>query len=114
MDRKFESYRSDCPMLKLNPSEYMTRGNFFFSAEPVEQALPYVLDHIGEGSDHFCVSVLSPRGGSGFAGGSLMRKDVSEQQKRKSSGTMGSVCWESQLKMNWASKKQRFSVKEVP
>lgn len=81
MDMKFESYRSDCPPLKAKPSEYMTNGNFFFSAEPVEKALPYVLEHIGEGLIIFASDY--PHGGSGFAGDLLSRKDVSEQQKRK-------------------------------
>jgi predicted TIM-barrel fold metal-dependent hydrolase len=81
MDRKFESYRSDCPQLKAKPSEYMTNGNFFFSAEPVEQALPYVLEHIGEGLVVFASDY--PHGGSGFADDLLSRKDISEPQKMK-------------------------------
>jgi predicted TIM-barrel fold metal-dependent hydrolase len=81
MDRKFESYRSDCPRLKAKPSEYMMNGNFFFSAEPVEQALPYVLEHIGEGLIIFASDY--PHGGSGFAGDLLARKDISERQKMK-------------------------------
>jgi hypothetical protein len=81
MDRKFQSYRSDCPALKAKPSEYMTNGNFYFSAEPVEQALPYVLQHIGENLIIFASDY--PHGGSGFAGDLLSRKDISEAQKMK-------------------------------
>jgi predicted TIM-barrel fold metal-dependent hydrolase len=57
----------------------MTNGNFFFSAEPVEEALPFVLEHIGASLIIFASDY--PHGGSCFAGDLLSRGDISTQQK---------------------------------
>ena len=81
MDRKWEKRRSDAPLLKRKPSEYMTGGNFFYSAEPDEKALPYVLERIGENVIIFASDY--PHGGSAFTGDLLRRSDVSERAKNK-------------------------------
>src|SRR6266498_1254423 len=61
--------------------EYMTGGNFFYSAEPDEKALPYVLERIGEELIIFASDY--PHGGSAFTGDLLGRSDVSERAKTK-------------------------------
>ncbi|MGH7845252.1 MAG: amidohydrolase family protein [Candidatus Binatia bacterium] len=81
MDAKWEKRRSDAPLLKAKPSEYMTRGNFFYSAEPDEKSLPFVLDCIGE--DLIIFATDYPHSGSAFTADLLDRTDVSEQAKRK-------------------------------
>ena len=81
MDRKWDKRRSDAPLLKRRPSEYMTGGNFFYSAEPDEKALPYVLERIGE--DVIIFASDYPHGGSAFTGDVLRRDDVSERAKNK-------------------------------
>jgi predicted TIM-barrel fold metal-dependent hydrolase len=59
----------------------MTGGNFFYSAEPDEKALPYVLERIGEELIIFASDY--PHGGSAFTGDLLGRRDVSERAKTK-------------------------------
>jgi predicted TIM-barrel fold metal-dependent hydrolase len=81
MDMKWEKRRSDAPLLKTKPSEYMTNGNFFYSAEPDEKALPYVVDRVGE--DVIIFASDYPHTGSGFTGDLLSRKDLPESVKRK-------------------------------
>jgi predicted TIM-barrel fold metal-dependent hydrolase len=81
MDRKWEKRRSDAPLLTRKPSEYMTGGNFYYSAEPDEKALPYVLERIGEELIIFASDY--PHGGSAFTGDLLGRSDVSERAKTK-------------------------------
>ncbi len=71
-------------MLKAKPSEYMTRGNWFYATEPEESTLPYVMERVGEdvilfASDYphwdgnFPYMVSTVRG----------RKDISDQVKQK-------------------------------
>jgi predicted TIM-barrel fold metal-dependent hydrolase len=81
MDRKWQKRRSDAPLLTRKPSEYMTGGNFFYSAEPDEKALPYVLERIGE--DLIIFASDYPHGGSACTGDLLCRSDVSERVKNK-------------------------------
>ncbi len=59
----------------------MRGGNFFYSAEPDEKALPYVLETLGENVIIFASDY--PHTGSGFTGDLLGRKDVSERAIRK-------------------------------
>jgi predicted TIM-barrel fold metal-dependent hydrolase len=59
----------------------MTGGNFFYSAEPDEKALPYVLGRIGEELIIFASDY--PHGGSAFTGDLLGRRDLSEHAKTK-------------------------------
>jgi predicted TIM-barrel fold metal-dependent hydrolase len=59
----------------------MTGGNFFYSAEPDEKALPYVLERIGE--DLIIFASDYPHGGSAFTGDLLRRSDLSERAQTK-------------------------------
>jgi predicted TIM-barrel fold metal-dependent hydrolase len=81
MDAKWEKRRSEAPLLKKKPSEYMTGGMFYYSAEPDEKSLPYVLDRIGE--DLIIFATDYPHSGSAFTADLLDRTDISEQAKRK-------------------------------
>src|SRR5262245_9951995 len=81
MDAKWENRRSDAPLLKRKPSEYMTRGTFFYSAEPDEKSLPFVLDCIGE--DLIVFATDYPHSGSAFTADLLERTDVSDRAKKK-------------------------------
>jgi len=81
MDAKWKNRRSDAPLLKRKPSEYMTRGTFFYSAEPDEKSLPFVLDCIGE--DLIIFATDYPHSGSTFTADLLDRTDVSDRAKRK-------------------------------
>lgn len=48
MDEEWEKRGSEeAPLCKEKPSEYVKRGNLFFSTEPDEEMLPYVIDRIG-------------------------------------------------------------------
>ena len=81
MDAKWEKRRFDAPLLKSKPSEYMTRGTFFYSAEPDEKSLPFVLDCIGE--DLIIFATDYPHSGSAFTADLLDRTDVSDLAKKK-------------------------------
>ena len=81
MDAKWEKHRADAPLLRKKPSEYMTGGNFYYSAEPEEKSLPYVLDRIGEELIIFATDY--PHTGSAFTADLLDRTDISDQVKRK-------------------------------
>src|SRR5215467_4006538 len=48
MDEEWEKRKSEAPLLKAKPSEYMTAGNWFYAAEPEETTLPFILDRVGE------------------------------------------------------------------
>ncbi len=84
MDEEWEKRMSEAPLLKAKPSEYMTRGNWFYATEPEESTLPYVLERVREdvilfASDYphwdgnFPYMVSTVRG----------RKDISEAVKQK-------------------------------
>ncbi|MGH7771102.1 MAG: amidohydrolase family protein [Candidatus Binatia bacterium] len=45
MDGEWEKRKFDAPLLKTNPSEYMTCGRIFVSCEPEEKTLPYVTQY---------------------------------------------------------------------
>ncbi len=81
MDAKWEKRRTDAPLLKRRPSEYMTRGTFFYSAEPDEKSLPFVLDCIGE--DLIIFATDYPHSGSTFTADLLDRTDVPDRAKKK-------------------------------
>lgn len=81
MDAKWENRRSDAPLLRRKPSEYMTSGNFYYSAEPDEKSLPYVLDRIGE--DLIIFATDYPHSGSAFTADLLDRTDVTEDAKKR-------------------------------
>ncbi|MBM4260863.1 MAG: hypothetical protein FJ143_13580 [Deltaproteobacteria bacterium] len=48
MDEEWEKRRSEAPLLKMRPSDYMKKGNWFYAAEPEESTLPFCLDKVGE------------------------------------------------------------------
>jgi len=48
MDGEFEKRPWDAPLCKAKPSEYMTCGRAYFSCEPEEKTIPYVVGWIGE------------------------------------------------------------------
>ncbi|MGH7772264.1 MAG: amidohydrolase family protein [Candidatus Binatia bacterium] len=84
MDEEWEKRESEAPLLKAKPSEYMTRGNWFYATEPEESTLPYVMERVGQdlilfASDYphwdgnFPYMVSTVRG----------RKDISEEAKQK-------------------------------
>lgn len=84
MDEEWEKRESEAPLLKAKPSEYMTRGNWFYATEPEEGTLPYVMERVGQdlilfASDYphwdgnFPYMVSTVRG----------RKDISEEAKQK-------------------------------
>ena len=81
LDAKWEKRRSDAPLLKRKPSAYITGGNFFYSAEPEEKALPHVLERIGD--DLIVFATDYPHSGSAFTADLLDRTDISENAKRK-------------------------------
>jgi hypothetical protein len=81
LDAKWEKRRGDEPLLKRKPSAYMTGGNFFYSAEPEEKALPHVLDRIGD--DLIVFATDYPHSGSAFTADLLDRTDISDEAKSK-------------------------------
>jgi len=48
MDGEFEKRPWDAPLCKAKPSEYMTCGRAYFSCEPEEKTIPYVIGWVGE------------------------------------------------------------------
>ena len=84
MDEEWEKRQSEAPLLKAKPNEYMTRGNWFYAAEPEESTLPYVIDRIGDdkilfASDYPHWDGMFPYVVSTIHG----RKDISEESKGK-------------------------------
>jgi len=81
LDAKWDKRRSDAPLLKRKPSAYMTGGNFYYSAEPEEKALPHVLERIG--TDLIVFATDYPHSGSAFTADLLDRTDISDEAKSK-------------------------------
>jgi predicted TIM-barrel fold metal-dependent hydrolase len=81
LDAKWDKRRGDAPLLRRKPSEYMTGGNFFYSAEPEEKSLPHVLERIGD--DQIIFATDYPHSGSAFTADLLDRTDISERSKTK-------------------------------
>ncbi len=84
MDEEWEKRQAEAPLLKAKPSEYMTRGNWFYAAEPEESTLPYVINRIGDdkilfASDYPHWDGMFPYVVSTIHG----RKDISEESKGK-------------------------------
>lgn len=85
MDEEWEKRgKVEAPLCKNKPSEYVTHGNMFFSTEPEEGMLSYVVERIGEdkilfASDYPHWDGMFPRVVSTIR----ERKDVSEQAKEK-------------------------------
>ena len=84
MDEEYEKRESEAPLLKAKPSEYMTRGNWFYAAEPEESTLPYVIDRIGDDKIVFASDYPHWDGMFPYVISTIReRKDISEESKRK-------------------------------
>jgi hypothetical protein len=85
MDEEWEKRGEvEAPLCKQKPSEYVTHGNLFFSTEPEEQMLPYVIERIGVekilfASDYPHWDSIFPHVVSTIQG----REDISEDAKQK-------------------------------
>jgi predicted TIM-barrel fold metal-dependent hydrolase len=72
------------PLLKALPSEYISRGNWYFTARSNESMLPYVVETIGADKILFGSSYPDPDGLFPKAVSTLReRKDLSDEAKRK-------------------------------
>jgi uncharacterized protein len=84
MDEEWEKRQSEAPLLKAKPSEYMTRGNWFYAAEPEESTLAYVIDRIGDDKVIFASDYPHWDGMFPYVVSTIReRKDISEESKRK-------------------------------
>jgi len=84
MDEEWEKRQSEAPPLKAKPSEYMTRGNWFYAAEPEESTLPYVIERIGEDAILFASDYPHWDGNFPYMVSTVSgRKDISDRQKDK-------------------------------
>ncbi|HXG52911.1 MAG TPA: amidohydrolase family protein [candidate division Zixibacteria bacterium] len=84
MDEEWEKRKSEAPLLKKKPSEYMTAGNWFYATEPEESTLPYVLEKIGEDVILFASDYPHWDGGFPHMVSTVRgRKDITEKQKEK-------------------------------
>jgi predicted TIM-barrel fold metal-dependent hydrolase len=81
LDAKWDKRRADAPLLKRKPSAYMTGGNFYYSAEPEEKALPHVLERIG--NDLIVFATDYPHSGSAFTADLLDRGDISDDAEKR-------------------------------
>ncbi len=84
MDEEWEKRQSEAPLLKAKPSEYMTRGNWFYAAEPEESTLPYVIDRIGDDKILFASDYPHWDGMFPYVVSTIHGwKDISEESKGK-------------------------------
>jgi len=84
LDEEYEKRAPEAPLLKGKPSEYLKRGNWFFSTEPEEEMLPYVLEHLGDDSVMFASDYPHWDGMFPYAVSTIRnRKDLSESAKKK-------------------------------
>ncbi len=84
MDEEWEKRRSEAPLLRAKPSEYMRRGNWFYAAEPEESTLPYVMERIGEDAILFASDYPHWDGNFPYMVSTVRgRKDISDRQKDK-------------------------------
>jgi predicted TIM-barrel fold metal-dependent hydrolase len=84
MDGEFEKRPWDAPLCKAKPSEYVTCGRAYFSCEPEEKTIPYVLGWVGE--DHIIYASDYPHWDSEWPHtvDELMgRKDIEPRVKAK-------------------------------
>lgn len=84
MDEEWEKRKSEAPLLKAKPSEYMANGKWFYAAEPDESTLPYVIDRIGDDKILFASDYPHWDGMFPYVVSTIReRKDISESTKRK-------------------------------
>jgi predicted TIM-barrel fold metal-dependent hydrolase len=84
MDGEFEKRPWDAPLCKAKPSEYITCGRAYFSCEPEEKTIPYVVGWIGE--DHILYASDYPHWDSEWphtVDELLKRKDLEPRVKAK-------------------------------
>jgi len=48
LDGEYEKRASEAPLLQAKPSEYMRSGRIFYSCDPDEEMIDYVMDRMGE------------------------------------------------------------------
>ncbi len=48
LDEEYEKRTPEAPLLKAKPSEYMRSGRIFYSCDPDEEMIGYVMDRLGE------------------------------------------------------------------
>jgi len=48
LDEEYEKRKPEAPLLKARPSEYMRSGRIFYSCDPDEEMIDYVMDRMGE------------------------------------------------------------------
>jgi predicted TIM-barrel fold metal-dependent hydrolase len=48
LDEEYEKRAPEAPLLKAKPSEYMRSGRIFYSCDPDEEMIDYVMDRMGE------------------------------------------------------------------
>jgi len=84
LDEEYEKRAEEVPLLKTKPSEYMRSGRIFYSFEPEEGTLPYVIDRMGENVLLYASDF--PHWDSGYPYTVKIvveRQDISEGQKKK-------------------------------
>jgi predicted TIM-barrel fold metal-dependent hydrolase len=84
MDEEYERRAPEAPLLKAKPSDYMRSGRIFYSCDPDEQILPYVVERMGE--DVILYASDYPHWDSRFPDSAKMiqeRGDLSATAKRK-------------------------------
>ncbi len=84
MDGEFEKRPWDAPLCKAKPSEYMTCGRAYYSCEPEEKTIPYVMQWVGE--DNILYASDYPHWDSEWphtVDGLLKRGDLSQPVKAK-------------------------------
>lgn len=84
MDEEWEKRQPEAPLLKAKPSEYMTRGNWFYATEPEESTLPYAIERIGDDKIVFASDYPHWDGMFPHVVSTIReRKDISEDSKKK-------------------------------
>jgi predicted TIM-barrel fold metal-dependent hydrolase len=84
MEAEWEKRRSEAPLLKKKPSQYLTGGTWFYATEPEESTLPYCLEKVGEDVILFASDYPHWDGGFPYMTAKLNgRQDLSAKQKEK-------------------------------
>ena len=84
LDEHYERRAAEMPLMKREPSEYVTSGNCFFATEPDEELLPAAIGSLGE--DIFLYTSDYPHSDSKFPESAKCvreRTDLSDQAKEK-------------------------------
>jgi predicted TIM-barrel fold metal-dependent hydrolase len=85
MDEEWEKRgQIEAPLCKQKPSEYIKGGNLFFATEPEEEALPYVIERIGDDKILFASDYPHWDGMFPYVTKTIRgRKDLSERAKNR-------------------------------